>query len=152
MQTSVHSQRHGFTLIELMVTVVIAGILAAVAYPNYTSYVQRSRRADAAAVLTSVVQAQERYRGNRSTFSSSLEELKVDPAAITKHYDVNIVNLSGAETLVSGYVVTATPKDGSPQRNDKDCVKMSIQVDGASVKYLATGQGDRVTSNTCWPR
>ena len=152
MQTSVHSQRRGFTLIELMVTVVIAGILAAVAYPNYTSYVQRGRRADAAAVLTAVVQAQERYRGNRSTFSSSLEELKVDPSAITKHYDVNIAKLSGAETLVSGYVVTATPKSGSPQRNDKDCVSLSIKVDGASVSYLAAGQGDRVTSNTCWPR
>jgi type IV pilus assembly protein PilE len=123
-----------------------------VAYPNYTSYVQRSRRADAAAVLTAVVQAQERYRGNRSTFSSSLDELKVDPSAVTKHYDVNIVNLSGAENLVSGYVVTATPKAGSPQLKDKDCVSLSIQVDGASVKYLAAGQDNRVTSSTCWPR
>ena len=105
MQKSVHSRRRGFTLIELMVAVAIAGILAAVAYPNYTSYVQRSRRADAAAVLTAVVQAQERYRGNRSTFSSSLDELKVDPSAITKHYDVKIENLSGVENLVSGYVV-----------------------------------------------
>ena len=150
MQTSALSQRRGFTLIELMVAVVIAGILAAVAYPNYTSYVQRSRRADAAAVLTAVVQAQERYRGNRSTFSSSMEELKIDSS--TKHYDVSITNLSGVENLVSGYVVTATPKAGSPQLNDKDCVSMSIQVDGASVKYLAAGDGNRVTSNTCWPR
>jgi len=152
MQTSVHSQRHGFTLIELLVVVAIAGILAAVAYPNYTSYVQRSRRADAAAVLTAVVQAQERYRGNRSTFSSSLEELKVDPSAVTKHYDVNITNLEGVDNLVSGYVVTATPTAESSQQNDKDCRSLSIRVDGASVNYLATGESNRVTSSTCWPR
>lgn len=152
MQKSVHSQRRGFTLVELMVAVAIAGILAAMAYPAYTSHLLRSRRADAASVLTAVVQAQERYRGNRSAFSSSLDDLKVDPSLITKHYDVSIANLPGAETLVSGYVVTASPRQGSPQVNDKDCLKLSIRVDGASVTYEAAGQANRVTTNTCWPR
>jgi type IV pilus assembly protein PilE len=152
MQTSVISQRQGFSLIELLIVVAIVGILAAVAYPNYTSYVLRSRRADATAALTAIVQAQERYRGNRSSFSSSLADLKVNVAAITNHYDVSITNLDGVEDLVSGYVVTATPARGSPQQNDKDCQSLSIRVDGASVNYLAVGQGDRVTSSTCWPR
>ncbi len=37
----------GFTLIELMITVVIIAILASIAYPSYQSYLARSRRADA---------------------------------------------------------------------------------------------------------
>lgn len=95
-QTPIPAQRHrGFTLIELMVTVVIIGILAAVAYPAYTSSVQRSRRADAVALLTSVVQAQERYRSNRATYASDIAaDLKIDDAAITKYYSVGITALS----------------------------------------------------------
>lgn len=152
MQKSVRPRRRGFTLIELMIAVAVAGILAAMAYPAYTSFVLRSRRADAAAALTAVVQAQERYRGNRSAFSASLSDLGVSVAAITNHYDVTINNLAGAENLVSGYVVTAVPKRGSPQTRDKDCLKLSIEVNGAFVNYLATGEEDRVTSSTCWPR
>lgn len=46
----------GFTLIELMIAVVIAGILAAVAYPSFVSYVQKARRADAKAALLAAAQ------------------------------------------------------------------------------------------------
>ncbi len=51
----------GFTLIEIMIAVVIVGILAAIAYPNYTAYVERGKRSDGRALLLETVSRMERY-------------------------------------------------------------------------------------------
>ena len=46
-----HFRQRGFTWIELMITVVIVGILASVAYPSYAEHIAKGRRADARARL-----------------------------------------------------------------------------------------------------
>lgn len=51
----------GFTLIELMITVAIIGILAGIAYPAYTDSVRKGRRAEGRAALSNLLQQQERY-------------------------------------------------------------------------------------------
>ena len=51
----------GFTLIEVMITVAIIGILSAVALPSYQSYIQKSRRSEARVVLMDAASKQEQY-------------------------------------------------------------------------------------------
>ncbi|MDC9523698.1 prepilin-type N-terminal cleavage/methylation domain-containing protein, partial [Pseudoalteromonas sp. Angola-31] len=53
--------QQGFTLIELMITVAIVGIIAAIAVPNYSEYIKRASRAEAASALLDAANKQEQY-------------------------------------------------------------------------------------------
>lgn len=65
----------GFTLLELMVTVAIVGILASVALPWYGQYVQKGNRSDAMSPLQSIMDAEERYYADNVTYTTDLTEL-----------------------------------------------------------------------------
>ena len=60
-------QQQGFSLIELMITIVIVGILASIAIPNYRDYVIRSRIPEATAGLGDIrVRMEQFFQDNRT--------------------------------------------------------------------------------------
>ena len=56
-----HRTTRGFTLLELMITVLIVAILAAIAYPSYQSYLARAYRSEAYTALNQWANLQEQY-------------------------------------------------------------------------------------------
>jgi type IV pilus assembly protein PilE len=54
-------KQRGFTLIEMMITVVIAGILVAVAYPSYVSYIRKGVRKGAQAQMMDIANREQQF-------------------------------------------------------------------------------------------
>lgn len=66
----VRHKARGFTLIELMITVAVIGILAAVAFPSYTRYVIRANRSAAQAQMMDIANREQQFLlANRSYVS-----------------------------------------------------------------------------------
>ncbi|WP_428049902.1 type IV pilin protein [Candidatus Avelusimicrobium caledoniensis] len=72
------NNKQAFTLIELLVVVLIIGILAAVALPQYQKAVEKSKGAQALTLLKSVYQAAKAYQLANGSWPSSIDELAVD--------------------------------------------------------------------------
>lgn len=140
------THNHGFTLIELMIIVVVIGILAAIAIPAYSDYVQRSRRADAKSSILAIQLEQEKWRANNVAYTSDLTDLGFDSSdnvdSIDGFYTVDIAN--GAST--ANYTVTAVPT--GPQATD-DCGTFILTVTAASGAQATASGG---TEEECWQR
>ena len=135
----------GFTLIEVMIVVVIVGILVAVALPGYQNSMQKGRRADAKAALLDVAGRQEQYMLDRGTYTDDMEDLGFDDDPMVSdegHYSVDAAACTDG-TLARCYVLTATPRAGSPQTDDTRCTTIVLGSNGAKT---ATGSD----TESCW--
>lgn len=139
----------GFTLIEVMITVAIVGILAAVAYPSYTGYVAKGNRAEGRAAVMKMLQDQERYFTQMNTY------VVVDATAATGQ---PLQNFSGSARATSRYFVGAAAC--SAQLPINQCVLVTAvpqfgRGDPQVGSLTATSAGARSCTGTqptlCWP-
>lgn len=136
-------KHNGFTLMELMIVVAIIGIMSAIAYPSYTSYVRKSARADAKVGLVKLADKQERFYLQNNTYTDSFAAAGLNTSSVSEegYYDFSIASAD----LVSGFVLTATAVAGKPQAKDTGCTVMTLSSTG-----VKEPNGNPATEEDCW--
>ena len=134
----------GFTLIEVMVTVAIVGILAAIALPSYSEYVMRGKLMDAHTKLADLRGKQETYWSNNNSYVSAGTTCGVEFLGVITAYNADAgapfdVACTGSATT---YTITATG------RAAKGMGSFVLDVNQANAKNSAGPSG--WTSATCW--
>jgi len=138
------NKQGGFSLAELMITVLLIGIISGIAYPSYIDQIMKSRRGDAtAALLTSVVK-QETYYAYHGVYTTDMSELgfSADPATSEKgFYQIDSVINGTAQS----FTLTAT-REGI-QTDDTVCGDLTLTSLGVK---SATNNTESNPAQNCW--
>lgn len=138
----------GFSLIELMITVAIVALLAAIALPSYNNSVRKAKRMDAKIALLDMASRQERFFSTNNTYTSSAANLGYSalPASVpgsgTTTYEISV---SAASTVA--YSLLATPK--TDQLKDS-CGSYSINQLGVQANTFSGASLTATLSADCW--
>ncbi|MES2683522.1 MAG: type IV pilin protein [Pseudomonadota bacterium] len=124
--TNAKHPSQGFTLMEMLITVAIVGILASIAFPSYRNYVIRANRADAQQTLLQLAQAMERnYVVCNSYCRCSVTGDTTSPCnAITLGPSISpesgpaIYNMSLNAVAANSFTLRATPVTGKVNATD----------------------------------
>jgi type IV pilus assembly protein PilE len=135
----------GFTLIEMMITVAILGILAAVALPSYQSQMVRTRRAAATGCVMELAQFMERVYAANIRYDQDAGAATALPATPCRK-DLNGIytfSFDSGQPQARTYTLLAVPA-GAQATRDADCGSLSINQ--ANVKAIS---GTKAVAQ-CW--
>ena len=137
------STHKGFTLLELMIAIVVVAILAAVAIPNYQSYMIKTRRGTATACLLEMSQLMERFHTANMSYEKDKDGNDFTLPAMQCSNDLAGHYAFALTTRTArAYTLSATPQGAQSSRDPSSCGILTI--DQAGTK----GAGGDVS--TCW--
>jgi type IV pilus assembly protein PilE len=141
----------GFSLIELLVTLTIVGVLAALAIPGYSKALQRAHRLDARLALLRVQHLQESYFATHLTYATRFGAGQPPGLAITPRSD-NGHYLLELQTAGNGMAFTATARADPEgrQATDQDCQLLAIDQSGQRRAADSTLSWRNDDPNRCW--
>jgi type IV pilus assembly protein PilE len=142
----------GFTLIELMITVVIAAILMSIAFPLYQHQIRESRRTDARSAILDLASREERFYATNNAYTNDAAKLGYtgwDVPIGGGYYEIDPpsnVN-PGTATQAATFKVTAVPIAGKGQDQDSDCQSFTVIQTG---QESSTNSASSDSSAICW--
>ena len=140
----------GFTLIELMITVVILAIIVGIAVPSYQAQVRKARRTDARNALLDIAAREERFLSIANTYSGLATDVGYGgawPQTVSNGYYQVTVTTPDPAYLGAGpsFVVKATPI--GIQTADTACNSFSVNQIG---RQSAVDSANVDASTLCW--
>lgn len=137
----------GFTLIEIIITVLIVSILTAIALPTYNNYVLRARLIEATNALSeSRVRMEQSFQDNRRY--ATVAGGAVCPASVTatsvRFFGLACAVTAAADGSPEAYTITATGITGSTT------AAFTYTINSANVRATTSTKWEGVTSTSCW--
>lgn len=136
----------GFTLIEIMITVAILGVLSAIALPSYLEQVKKGKRTEAKVELLRISQLQESYFVQNLSYAKDLTQLGFAANTIDSEESLYDITITAAGLLpllcdhtdtpsvpCTAFALTATTKSTGAQAGDTDCE--GFMLDSVSRKF-----------------
>jgi type IV pilus assembly protein PilE len=154
MKKVINKKQSGFSLIELMISVAIIGVIASIAYPSYQGFMVDTNRGAAQADLMSLAAAMERHKAASFSYKAAADSSADTgkPAIFHQHspsaelyanrkYDLYISEASG-----SAFLLEAKPVSGTPQASDGN---IAFYSDGRRA-WDENNNGTYSTTEFCW--
>jgi type IV pilus assembly protein PilE len=142
----------GFTLIELVVTLAIVGILCTIAWPGYASVMHRSLRLEARLALLRVQQLQERHFASHHRYASSMtapadaDGLQAQALTESGNYELSLQTTADGQA----YVAVAHAAPAGRQTRDNACQLFSVDTAGTRRFAGADGRWQGDQGGSCW--
>lgn len=139
--------RRGVTLLELLVTLALVGLLAGLAYPSYRGHLVRAHRIEAIEALLAIAAAQERFHLQHGHYAEGFEPtvtpgLPLPPVTGGARYELRV-----STAPPSRYAARASPRPGSGQDQDGRCREFGL--DDSGRRWAADSLGQDSTE-ACW--
>jgi type IV pilus assembly protein PilA len=134
------SAKNGFTLIELLIVLIIIGVLATLAIPQYTTYVEKARAAEALSMISALKTAEATYKLDAGYYNTTdLSKL-----------DLSNLPLSNASALSAGqYWYYAGTSAGLSSANGYGIIAYrSTKASGSNTQYIQITWSD--TAGATW--